>query len=1171
MATRALTLTAALLLFAAAVAPAQEYRATLSGTIKDASGGALPGVTVSIVETRTGVRTQAVTDASGQYVAPFLAPGDYDITAELSGFKQVSRKGLHLDAGSHPVIDLALEVGNVTESVQVRAESPILNTSNASVGQTITTKEVEDLPLNGRTPMMLAQLAIGVVATSNPSLIHPFDNNAAAAWSIGGTPSQTSELLLDGAPDEIWSGSLAYSPPQDAVQEVSVKAFNTDAAYGHTFGGTLNQILKSGTNTFHGSGYVFNQPSALTANSFFNVKTGTAKPDNKFNQYGLTGGGPVAIPGMFDGRNKLFWFLALERLTDSQPATNLTTVPTDAERNGDFSALLKLGPQYQLYNPFSGSLNGSTITRQPFVNNVIQPNLLNSIAQAYLKYYPEPNLPGDATGFQNYINNAPSTDDFNNELGRVDYNTSSRSRLSVDIRHNYRSQLKNNFFNNIASGTTLTRKNWGVTGDEVFTINPTTVLDVRGNWTYLGEAHGGPSTGFDPTGLGFPNYVAGSSQYLQMPFIGFSGSCGSQTSFQCLGTTGSSNVPSQSLQLFSDVVKNVGRHAIKFGADVRQYRLDATTYGNSTGLFTFGTNWVTGPTSTTAASPFGGDFASFLLGLPTSGQYDVNAQGVYRSHYYAAFVQDDWRMTSSMTLNLGLRYEYDSPYSEEQGRTVNGFDPTASTSVATAAAAAYAKNPNPLLPPSQFDASGGLTFPASGGAVYTTGSGMVSPRVGFAWTPGRLHGKTVIRAGFGIFVQPITMANLSANGTYSSNPIINQQGFSATTSFVPTNNTFLTPANTLTDPFPSGILPPTGSSLGASTFLGQTISFITPQAKDPYSIRWNLGVQHELRPNLMAEVDYVANHTERLPVAVTQLNGIPRGSLSTLPTRDQAVINQLSASTANPFAGLLPGTSLNGSTITVSQLLAHYPQFPVGVNSTSTGVLEQNANIGSSDYDSVSARLQQRLSHGLTLTGTYTWSRLMESDSYLNDTDTQLERRISPFDHTNHFVVGGSYELPFGQGRAVPLSSTWARLAFEGWRVNGIYTYQTGAPIFWSTDMVYNGTPITLDPRQTTGPAFNTSAFATASKDQFQFHVRTFPSTFSSLRSDAINNFDASILKNFMTGGSSYLQVRFEAFNVLNHTTFSAPNVTPTSASFGLITAQANIPRSVQLGLRFVF
>jgi hypothetical protein len=630
-------------------------------------------------------------------------------------------------------------------------------------------------------------------------------------------------------------------------------------------------------------------------------------------------------------------------------------------------------------------------------------------------------------------------------------------------------------------------------------------------------------------------------------------------------------VPSQSLQLFSDVVKNVGHHAIKVGADIRQYRVDATTYGNSTGTFTFGTNWMTGPTSTTAAAPFGADFASFLLGLPTAGQYDVNAQGIYRSHYYAAFVQDDWRMKPSLTVNLGLRYEQESPYAEEQARTVNGFDPNAQTAIGQAAEAAYAAKPIGLLPPSQFSASGGLTFPGSNGALYKTGSGMVSPRLGFAWTPGLLHDKTVVRGGFGVFVQPITMANLNAGGTYSSNPIINQQGFSATTTLAPTLNNFLTPNDTLGDPFPAGFLQPTGSSLGAATFLGQTISFLTPQAKEPYSLRWNIGVEHELRANLMAEVDYVANHAERLPVAVTQLNGIPRQYLSTLPTRDQALINQLSASTPNPFVGLLPGTSLNGSTISVAQLLAHYPQFPVGVNSTSTGVLEQNANVGTSNYESVSARIQQRFSHGLMLSGTYTWSRLMESDSYLNDSDTQLERRISPFDHTNHFVAAASYELPIGANRAIKVSSTWARLAFEGWRVNGIYTYQTGAPIFWSTDMVYNGTPITLDPRQTNGPAFNTNAFATASKDQFQYHIRTFPTTFGNLRADAINNLDASILKNFVTGGSTYLQLRFEIFNALNHTTFAAPNVTPTSASFGIISSQANIPRSVQLGLRFVF
>jgi hypothetical protein len=277
-------------------APAQEFRATISGTVTDGTGAALPGTTVTVVETRTGARSVVVSDTTGQYVVPFLAPGEYDISAGLSGFKQFASKGIHVASASHPIIDIRLEIGDISESVQVRADAPLVDRANASIGQTVTTEQVEDLPLNGRTPMMLAQLAIGVVATSNPSLIHPFDNNGAAAWSIGGTPSQTSELLLDGSPNEIWSGSLAYSPPQDAVQEVSVKAFDTDAAYGHTFGGTINQVLKTGTNSFHGSASEFAQPSSLAANTFFNRRTGTPKAITKYNQYGVTAGGPVRMP-----------------------------------------------------------------------------------------------------------------------------------------------------------------------------------------------------------------------------------------------------------------------------------------------------------------------------------------------------------------------------------------------------------------------------------------------------------------------------------------------------------------------------------------------------------------------------------------------------------------------------------------------------------------------------------------------------------------------------------------------------------------------------------------------------------------------------------------------------------------------------------------------------------
>lgn len=1160
---------------------AQEFRGTISGSILDPTGGKVSNVKVTATETRTGSTSTAQSDAAGQYTIPFLAPGIYNVTAETSGFKKYEHDNVELGPGDHPVLDIHLEVGEVTQSVSVVGEVPLLNTENASMGQTITTKQVEDLPLNGRTPAMLAQLSIGVIATAQPSLVHPFDNAGAAAWSIGGTPAQSSELLMDGAPDATWDQRLAYSPSQDSVQQVVVNAFDTDAAYGHTAGGTINQIMKSGTNTFHGSLYEFNQASRLDAVNFFTNKTGAVVPVTHFNQYGLTAGAPIIIPKVFNGRNKLFWFFAWENLDDAQPnnstlstsTSNFTTVPTAAERMGNFSAV-----NYTLYNPFSAALSGSSVTRSPFPGNIIPPNLINPVAQAYLQYYPAPNTtPLGANGFENYVSSFLSTDTYDNELGRIDYNMSNRSHMFFDMRHNYRIQDKNNYFNNVATGTNLTRENWGGTLDEVYTISPTAFADVRFNYTRMNEVHAEPSEGFNPSTLGFPSYIGASSQYLVMPYIQF-GSCGSQTSFQCLGDNSASRDPSQSYQLFGAVTKVIGNHTLKFGEDIRQYRLNTYITGNSAGSYTFGNGWVRASNSSSSTVQIGQDFASFLMGLPTAGQFDINSHASFTSYYLSGFVQDDWRLTRTLTVNLGLRFDQDLPYDEKYGRTVNNFDTTAPSPIATAAMAAYAANPIAQLPASDFMVPGGLTFPgASGGAPYQTTSHLFSPRAGFAWSPSALHDKTVIRGGFGMFVAPVTVASLSTTGTISTNPIVNQEGFSQTTSMVvPTN--FLAPSATLSNPFPTGILQPVGSSEGLSTFLGQTVSFLNPDMKNPYSLRWNFGVQQSVTKNTLVEVEYMGNHSVHLPIAFTQLNTIPRQFLSTLPVRDQATINALTATVPNPFAGLEPGTSLNSSTTTVEQLLARFPEFPVGSGSGSTGVIEDNLSNGRSFFESLSVRAEHRLSHGLSLIGNYMFSRLIEQDTWLNDTDPEPEKRISPFDHPNHFVVGATYALPIGKNRLVNLQSRWANAILGGWTVNGIYTAQTGAPLVWTNgstsnigDYVYFGGPLDLNNSQVNGPAFNTSVFDTKAADQFQFHIRTFSTTFPNLRAAGINNFDASIMKQFQIRETMYFQLRMEAFNAVNHPVFGAPVTTISSTTFGQITSQANLPRQIQLGARFVF
>lgn len=1171
---------------------AQEFRGTISGEITDPSGAMISGARVTVTETNTGTKVPTVSGSTGDYTAAFLLPGDYDIDVQMQGFRAFSRKGVHIGAGDHAVIDVRLDVGDVATSVEVTADASLLNTDNSSLGQAITTKQVAELPINGRTPIMAASLSLGVIGYNQPGLVHPFDAQSAAGWSVGGAYTQTSETLVNGSPNATWDGRLAYSPPQDAVQEVRVKVSDTDAAFGHTAGGTLNQITKSGTNEFHGSAWEFNQPNTLTANDFFNNQAVPVvkRPVTHLNQYGVTAGGPVFLPRIFNGRNKLFWFFAWEGMKDAQPNAYTTTVPTAAERAGDFSQILTADGT-QLYDPYSALKNGTTITRNPFAGNQIPQTApyTSSVAQAYLKYIPLPNVtPKKADGLSNY-SVAPNTpDNFSNEMGRVDYNMSDKSRLFFDIRHTDYLQEKNNYFDNISTGSILFRTNWGASVDEVYTINPTNIIDMRINFTRMNEGHDVPSTGFDPTALGFPSYMAANSPYLQMPVLGFAGSAGN--GFQQIGNTGTQadRLPSQSFQLFPTWVTTKGSHTLKFGGDFRQYRLNTFSAKNSTGAFSFnGNNWVRASSGASSTVAFGQDLASFMMGLPytaSSGSgYDNNTFASWYSYYAAVFVQDDWRVTRNLTVNLGLRFDHDGPYNETYGRTVNGFDSTTPSPLAAAAKAAYAQSPIAQLPASAFNVLGGLTYPGAGGtAVYNNTSHLVSPRVGFAWTPDALHGKTVIRGGFGMFVAPVTISQMDINGKYGTNPNINQEGFSQSTPFTATNDNYLTPAATLNNPFPSGFLSPSGSSLGLLTFAGQSVSFMNPNVKNPYSLRWNLGVQQSLSSNLMLEVVYIGNHSVHLPIDFTQLNGIPRQFLSTLGVRDP---NQtyLANTVANPFFGLQTSTGTNAST-TPAQLLARFPQFPVGDGSGgwsgSGGIIEQNLNAGSSYFDSLNVGVRKRLSHGLSLTANYTFSKLIERVTWLNDSDPAPEKRISAIDHPNRFVAAFSYELPIGKGRVLNLSSRVANAILGGWLLNGVYTYQTGAPVNWNNgstsspgDYVYLGTPIVLNNRMADPgvSAFNASAFDIKSADAFNYHIRTFPTMISGLRVDGINQLDPSLLKSFRFTEKSFLQLRFEAFNSLNHPSFPAPNTTASNALFGTISgAQANRPRIIQLGARFV-
>ena len=651
----------------------QGYRGTFSGSVTDAQGAAIPNAKIVATETRTGTKSSTVSGPTGNYTIPFLALGTYNIDAEAAGFKKFAQKGLTLSSGENPVIDIHMEVGSLTEQVTVNAEAPILVTANPSLGQVITTVEVEDIPLNGRTPMMLDNLAMGVVSTFEPGPVRPFDNGAPNSITIGGAPSGHNEVLLNGAPNAGQTNQMAYSPMQDAVTEVRVNVFDMDAANGHTMGGTVNLITKSGTNSLHGSAYIYNQTSAVDANSFFANAKGVGRPPYHQNQYGATAGGPIFVPKIFNGKNRVFWFFGWEGMRDSDPANspletgnpeNFTSVPTAAERKGDFSGLLNLPTNAAtIYDPNSGVLAGTLVSRTPFPGNVIPTSRLSPVALQYLSYFPQGNTAGLASGQNNYVVNAVDSDGYDNELGRMDVNISDKNRLSFDARHNYRAQNKNQFFNNAATGNFLYRINQGATLEDVYTITPTLVADTRASWTRFIENHSSPADTVDPATLGFPSYINANSEFKMLPYITFAStgvSGGARAAFEPLGYNGDGTNFNDIFQFFGQVVKIHGNHTFKMGTDLREYRWSAYTFTNPSGTYGFNGGWVNSP-ATANSTVFGQDLAQFMLGIPSSGSLDLNTQTTVQDKYMGLFLNDDWRVRSNLTINLGIRFDHDFP------------------------------------------------------------------------------------------------------------------------------------------------------------------------------------------------------------------------------------------------------------------------------------------------------------------------------------------------------------------------------------------------------------------------------------------------------------------------------------------------------------------------------
>ena len=1124
------------------------------GRITDPTGAVIQGAVVEAKNIDTGVRSTAPTNATGDFLLPFLIPGPYIVTVDAPGFKKWVRSTIQARIDDRITIDVTMEIGQATESVQVSAEAPLLDTSTGSMGQVIDRRKVLELPLIAGNVTVMANLSPGVLFEPTfPKDVRPFDTGSGSAIAGDGTRIGNAQFQIDGAMNNANTG-FAYSPPPGVVEEVKVETAPFDARSGFMTGVTVNMSLKSGTNKLHGQGYYFNQNPAVAANAFFLNRVGTPKLTYKAHRWGGSASGPVYLPKLYDGRNKTFWMYGYEGWWSFDPVSiGFEAVPTPAQRKGDFSALLALGTRYQIYDPYSiAPSTGGLFSRQPLPNNIIPAARIDPLGAKIAQLYDLPNLPGTVDGINNYTNGRNSHDNYFNHIFRIDHHLGVNQRFYVraNATRNHRVQDQRH---SDTVGHILFRYNKGAAIDHVYTVSPTFLINTRYSYTRYIDGNYPDQDGWDLKGLGFSSTFinqinAVDPRALRFPQIAASG-------YSTLSVQAWNVNPVDTHDFAVNATRVAGSHSIRFGGGYRIYRRNQNNLGNSSGVLTYSTNWTRGPLDTSAASPIGQGMASLLYGLPTGGSFPIATNYAEQVKIFSSYVQDDWRVTRKLTLSFGLRYELPTPMQERFNRSVAGFDFGASSPIEGAVRTAYAANPIPQVPASQFLVRGGLTYPGVNGnsnQLWNTNKKNFMPRVSFAYS---ITPKTVFRGGYGIFFEPIGVPNQN----------VIQTGFSQTTTLNPTLDNGLHFIATTANPFPGGFILPSGAAGGLSTNLGQSVSFFAPHSPNPYAQRWQFALQRSLPGQAVLEVSYVGNRGARQRIS-RNLDALPNQYLSTSPFRDQATINLLSAQVPNPFYPLLPGTSLSGTTVARSQLLLAYPQF--------TGV-SVDQNQGFSWYHSMQTRFEKRLSAGFTSTVSWTWSKQMEALSYLNGGDAMPEHVISDQDRTHRFVVTSIYELPLGKGK--PLGGSWKGFAsriISGWQASGIYQGQSGAALGFGNAIFLgdlHDIPIP-NSRRTVDRWFNTDAgFEKSSSLQLSQNRRTLSSRFSGIRQDGINNLDLAIIKNTQIKEGVQLQLRFEGINALNHPQFLDPNVSPSSSAFGQVTATFASPRTVLLAAKILF
>ncbi len=1143
----------ALSISTAAWSQSEAVSAQLSGTVQDENGATVPAAKVTISNPNTAFSREITTHDNGLYTFTLIPPGNYELRVEKAGFNTFLQTNITLSVGQQSTLDARLQVGNLSQTVEVTASAPILNTGSADLGSEVSSKQAVELPLNIRNVYGLVALDSSVNNSQQNQALNPPGSQGnvdqdIAFFNFGGGRFGTTAFLLDGAWDGAgdWDGVI-YVPTVDELQEFRIQTNTFSPQYGLSMGNVVNAVTKSGTRSFHGDAFEFLRNNNLDANNYFNNLNGLARPQFKRNQFGFTAGGPVYIPKLYRQRDKTFIFGTYEGLRQQTPTTLLTTVPTAAQRSGDFSQTFNQdGSPAIVYNPFSTQFVNGQYVRTPFSGNKIPTNLISPVAAKLLNFYPQPNRPGDPlTGANNFAGTAGLPTNSDQYTIKVDHNISEKQNFFARWSQKRQfKQLQGEFFgsNNLGGNGTLAPDNRFDGGaGYTYVFSPTFVMSLNAGWGRWVEARVPQGVPFDVTSVGLPPSL---NTYLgpgAFPYVYLS-------SYQNLGSGSLNSTPREARTYAVDFTRTLGAHALSMGFMAINFYLN--TFNSAQATFNFSPAFTQGPFPTAANADSGNSAASFLLGTGDNSSsahgnsgISYTAQAAYSKKDFGWYFNDDWKITRQLTLNLGIRYDIQTAPNDRFNRL-----------------SYFTLNQNPIK-----SAVPGLNLPGTlnyvngnNRGVYDPSMKDFAPRAGLAYSPLKT---LVIRAGYGIFYTPAMEF-----GDYQG---LSLNGYSQTTPYIGTLNN-VTPQNLLSNPFPNGLLAPVGQAGGGSTNVGQNINAVLRTRPTPYVQQWTANVQYQAG-NTVFQAAYIGNHGTKLLFGETY-------ELNQLPTQYLALGNQLLQPVANPFQGLISSGSLSGPTIPYGQLLRPYPEY--------TGVENVQPPAASSTYNALGLSANHRFSNGLQFLVSYTWSKYLannegpegwtngNANSVRNWYNNSLEKSLMIDDIPRALVASYVYELPVGKGRAYAPGSKVLDAAIGGWQIAGVSSFKDGFPLSiadatnntnsFGGNQRPNVSGNTAAAKQSIYTWFNTQAFTQPNA----FTFGNAPRTTGYLRAQGTLNFDMTLQKYWqLWNEASRLQLRAEFYNLFNRTQFFAPGTTFGTSTFGVVPG-ALPARSIQFGLK---